>query len=192
MKQPLQLLVCVIMGTLAFVVEPRHLLDLRTEVLTFLSILLGAVLFRLGRGLPPLAVERLEVRQIKRVADAFKEVARRLMWVFAATGITVLFLIAAEPLMALAHGSPMLQRIVAFIASSLSAFAVVRAVVVVLGDRDLVNLQADLIVRDAQKRHARETSAKLDKAEEERPFTTSEDYGGLSRAAGVGNAAADK
>ena len=182
MKQSLQLLVCAAMGALALLVEPRHLLDLRTEVLTFLSILLGAVLFRLGRGLPPLAMEQLEVREIKRIADAFKEVARRLMWVFGVTGITVLFLIAAEPLMTLAHGSPLLQRGVAFLASSLSAFAVVRAVVVVLGDRDLVNLQADLIVRDAQKRYAREASAELDRAEEDRPFTTSEDYGGLRNA----------
>ncbi len=181
MKWWLQLLICAAMGTIALFVEPRQLLDLRTEVLTFLSILLGAVLFRLGRGLPQLAVEQLEVLEVKRIANAFKELARRLMWVFFVTGVTVLLLIAAEPLMALAHGWQFLQRGVAFVASGLSTFAFVRAVAVVLGDRDLVNLQADLIERDAQKRHATKAAAELDKAEQAKPFATPEGYGGLTK-----------
>ena len=110
-----------------------------------------------------------------------KELARRLMWVFFVTGVTVLLLIAAEPLMALAHGWQFLQRGVAFVASGLSTFAFVRAIAVVLGDRDLVNLQADLIERDAQKRHATKAAAELDKAEQAKPFATSEGYGGLTK-----------
>lgn len=181
MKLWLQVLICAVMGTIALFVEPRQLLDLRTEVLTFLSILLGAVLFRLGRGLPQLVVDELDVQEVKRIADAFKEVARRLMWVFGVTGITVLFLISAEPLVTFAHEWPPLRRVVVFFASFLSTLAFVRAVYVVLGDKDLVDLQADLIKRDAQKRHARKAAAELDKAEQAKPFASSENYGGFRK-----------
>lgn len=181
MKWWLQLLICAATGMAALLVEPKHLLDLRTEVLTFLSILLGAVLFRLGRGLPQLAVEQLDVQEVKSVADAFKEVTRRLMWVFSVTGITVLFLIAVEPLMTLMHGWPSLRRGVIFVASSLSVFAFVRTIAVVLGDQDLVNLQADLMERDAQMRHTKQAAAELNKAEEEKPHAPSKDYGGFRK-----------
>lgn len=174
-----QILICLFFAVMALFGEPSHLLELRTELLTFLSILLGAVMFRLGRGLPQLAMEQLDVQDVQRIADAFREVAGRLLGVFAVTGITILFLIAAEPLLTLADSWPRIRQGVVFVGAFLVTFALVRAVAVVLGDRDLVDLQAELLKQDALKRHAKEFNARMNRAERERPFSSSEEYGGL-------------
>ena len=179
MKSWVQMLICAAIGVAAFFAEPRLLLDMRAELLTFLSVLLGAVLFRLGRGFPQLALDQMDVQQVSRVADAFKIVAGRLLGVFAVTGTTVLFLVLTEPILALVDRWPSIQRIVTCTTSMLVAFAVVRAVAVVLGDKVLLDMQADLVKRDAAKRHARTAAAELDRAGQEAPFTTPKDYGGL-------------
>ena len=173
--------ICMAVAVMALFVEPSCLLELRTELLTFLSILFGAVMFRLGRGVPQLAMEQLGVQDVRRIADAFKEVARRLLSVFAVTGITALFLIVAEPLLALADYWPRVRQGIVFVGAFLVTFALVRAIAVVLGDRDLVYLQAELLKQDALKRHAKKATAKLDRAERENPFASSEEYGGLKK-----------
>ena len=181
MRPWLQVLICAATGVAACFAEPKLLLDMRGELLTFLSVLLGAVLFRLGRGFPQLALDQLDVQEVRRIVAAFKVVAGRLLAVFAITGTTVLVLVLAEPVLTWVERFPAIRRLVTCTTSVLVAFTIVRAVAVVLGDKDLLYLQARLVERDAEKRHARNAAAKLDKAEQEKPFTTPKDYGGLHK-----------
>ena len=181
MRPWLQVLICAATGMAAFFADPDLLLNLRGELLTFLSVLLGAVLFRLGRGFPQLTLDQLDVQEVHRIVAAFKVVAGRLLVVFAVTGTTVLILVLAEPVLTWVERFPAIRRFVTCAMSVLVALTVVRAVAVVLGDKALLDLQAHLVKRDAEKRHARNATAKLDKAEQEKPFATPKDYGGLHK-----------
>ena len=177
MKRWLLLLLCV-PGVCAFFFDPSWWLDSRSKALTFLAILLGAVLFRLGRGLPQLTVERLGSSEIELIAEAFKVVGSHLVWVFCITVLAILCLILTEPFLILGHDS-WAVRLATSTTLVLSTMALERTVAVVRGDRDLIRLQADLVKRDAWKRNAGESAKSLDKAEREKPMTPADGYGGL-------------
>lgn len=177
----LQLLVCVAAGVVAVLVEPTSWLGLRVEILTFLSVLLAAVLFRLGRGLPNLAWEGMKSEEAQHIADTFKIVGGRLVFVFTAVGGTVLWLILVESLYAAFCDSPVIAGVVAWITGFLISFSLVRAVVLVLGDRDLIALQVELVRRIMQKRRATENKRRLDEAEREKPPPPPDGYGGLHK-----------
>lgn len=174
----LRAFLCLLPSLVAFFFDPSWWIDLRVESLTFLSILLGAVLFRLGRGLPPLAVERLDASEVQRVADAFKVVGDRLVWVFAITGLSIVGMLLTAPLLALGNES-LAVRGAASATLFLSALSVERAIALVRGDRDLIRQQADLLKKDARKRDAGRTVDALDDAERRRPFATQKGYGEL-------------
>lgn len=176
----LRALLCVLPGVSAFFFDPSWWLDLRAEVLTFLSILIGAALFRLGRGLPQLAVERLDTSEVQRIAEAFKIVGDRLVWVFGITGLSILCLLATEPLLACGHDS-LFVRGATSTTLILSALALDRAVALVRGDRDLIRQQAELLKRDALKRYAEQSASVLDEAERRKPFSSREGYGELHK-----------
>ena len=174
----LRVLPCLLLGFFAFFFDPSWWISLRAEVLTFLSILLGAVLFRLGRGLPQLAVERLEASEVQRIADAFKVVGDRLVWVFAVTGLSIVCLLLTVPFLDLGHDS-LTVRLAASATLLLSAVSLERAIALVGGDRDLIRLQAELLKRDARKRDAGQTKVVLDDAERRKPFVSQKGYGDL-------------
>ena len=179
MKTWIRLLIYVLLGGVAALfLKPGLWFDLRTEILTFLSILLGAVLFRLGRGLPQLTVERLRSSEVQRIGEAFEVVGDRLVWVFAVTGLAILCLILTEPLLAFGHSSIPIRGIT-WVSISLLALSLDRAIALVGGDRDLVRLQAGLLRRDTQKRDAEKSAAALNEAERQRPLSPHKGYGGI-------------
>lgn len=174
----LRLLLFCVPGFCAFFFDPGWWLDSRPEALTFLAILLGAVLFRLGRGLPQLTVERLGSSEIERIAEAFKVVGGRLVWVFGVTALAILCLILTELFLTLGRDS-WVVRLATSATLVFSIVALERTVAVVKGDRDLIRLQADLVKRDARKRDAAESAKALDEAEQKKPITPADGYGGL-------------
>ena len=174
----LRALLCLLPPVCAFFFDLSWWFDLRAEVLTFLSILLGAVLFRLGRGLPQLAVERLAASKVQRIANAFKVVGDRLVWVFAITALSILLLLAVEPLLTLGSDSLFVRGATAM-TLLLSALSLERAIALVIGDRDLIRQQAQLLEVDARKRHAELSALALDEAERRKPISSQEGYGGL-------------
>ena len=61
---------------------PANWLSIATLILVWLSTLAAAVLFRLGRGLPPFQTEELKLETISRLTQATQDVARRLSVLF--------------------------------------------------------------------------------------------------------------
>ena len=175
-----QLAICIAFAIGALFVEPNELLTLRAEVLTFLSILLGAVLFRLGRGLPQLAVEELTLNEVQRLTDAFKVVGERLVWVFWVTVFAIFLLILIEPLHTNFCDSWLVR--VAFSMTAFSiALSLVRVVAVVQGDKDLIWQQAELVKHNARKRSVKREIEDLNEAQRKKPLTPSEGYGDITR-----------
>lgn len=169
---------CLLPSVLVFFFDPSWWIGLRAEVLTFLSILFGAVLFRLGRGLPQLTVDRLDPSEVQRIADAFKIVGDRLVWVFAITGSSIAGVLLTVPLLVFGNDS-LPVRAAATATLLLSALSVERAIALVRGDRDLIRLQAELLKKDARKRYVSTTVGVLDEAERRNPFTPTKGYGEL-------------
>ena len=177
----LQSAICVLCTLFPLFVDPRFWPDLRTEILVFLSVLLGAVLFRLGRGLPQLEVDSVSLTEVNRLADAYKLVGDRLVWVFAITMAAILFTIVNKPLLAISQEWSWVVRSIGCVTTLVVTLALVRAGAVVLGDRDLIRHQVELLKRAAQKRHADEQAERLDEAERQTPMAPSEGYGGIRR-----------
>ena len=177
----LQLFVCVAGGTIAVLVGPSFWMSIRMEVLTFLSVLLAAVLFRLGRGIPDLAWEGADSDRVRRIAGSFKIVGDRLAYMFGVVAGAVLWLILIEPLHASFCHSPRITQGLAWITGFLVFFSLVRAVVLVSGDRNLISLQVDLVERIAHRQDVSEEKKRLDAAEHDRPLRPPDGYGGLHK-----------
>ena len=177
----IQASICVVSVLFPLFVEPRYWPDLRTETLVFLSILLGAVLFRLGRGIPSLAVESARLVDVQRLTEAFKVVGYRLVWVFAVTAIAILLVILNKPLLSISQDWPWLVRVIGCATVLMITLSVVRAVVMVMGDLDIIRQQAELLKRSAEACHAAESKEALDKAERLNPLASSEGYGGIEK-----------
>ena len=174
----LQLAICTAIAIGALFFEPTELLKLRLEILTFLSILLGAVLFRLGRGLPQLAVEELSLEEVQRIADAFKVIGERLVWVFWVTVCSISLLIFIEPL----HSKfceTWFLRFAFSITVFVVALSLVRVLAVVQGDKDLIWQQAELVKRNAKKRAAKKKIEDLNEVRRSTPHSPSDNYGGI-------------
>ena len=174
----LQLAICIAFAMGALFIEPIELLALRTEILTFQSILLGAVLFRLGRGFTQLALDELRLGEVQQIADAFKVVGGRLVWVFGVTALAIVLLIVIEPLHTKFCDS-WVVRTISSITTFCIALSLVRVMAVVQGDKDLIWQQAELVKRNAQLRSAKQEIEDLDEAQNRRPLSPSEGYGGI-------------
>ena len=148
----LQLLICLISASVPLLIEPCHWPDFRSEILIFLSVLLGAVLFRLGRGLPQLEIGSLSLDKVQRLADAYKVVGDRLVWVFSVTTAAILLSVVNEPLLAYFQNRPFAVRTIGCVTVFVVVLSVVRAWAVVIGDRDLIRQQAELLKLAARKR----------------------------------------
>lgn len=173
----LQLSICTAFAIGAFFF-PTELLTLRLEILTFLSILLGAVLFRLGRGLPQLAVEELNLKEVERIADAFKVIGERLVWVFWVAAFAISLLILIDPLYS-KFCDTWFVRLASLITAFFIALSLVRVVAVVQGDKDLIWQQAELVKKNAKKRSAKKKIEDLNEARRGTPQSPSENYGGI-------------
>ena len=183
MARWLQVAIPIVVAVAAFFLEPGYWKSIRSEAMLVLSVLAAAVLFRLGRGFPPVAIEEMEIGEAKHLADTFKVVARRLAWVAAVTAVALLCLAGMEvgyKLIVLLC-SPETVETCARAAGSMLAFVIAlafcRAVMVVLGDLSAITVQSDYIVKSVQRRHARNAAAAHDEAERAKPFERPPNYG---------------
>ena len=184
MKRWLQIGIPLLAGGGAFIaMEPCHWDTIRSEAMLVLSVLAGAVLFRLGRGLPPVSIDHLEIDEAYSLAEAYKVVSRRLAYV---AGVTAAALIGLA-VIGVFHRFIALYLppdLVAFFGSiatailaAVIAFAFCRAIELVLGDISTVAIQSDSIVKGVQRRQAREAEKALAKAQRDQPFEKTSNYG---------------
>ena len=166
-----------------FAMEPSHWASIRGGSMIVFSVLVGALLFRLGRGIPPVTVDYLEVDEAKDMASAFKTVARRLA-IVAGVSTAALFGLAVVGVLHQTVDQHLPPHIGAFCAKLLTAvlaggiaFAFCRAFMVIRGDLSSIALQSDNMVKCVQRRHARDKIAALDEAEKDRPFKAPANYG---------------
>lgn len=185
MAQWLQIVVSGVTAVAAFALDPSDWKSIRPEAMLVLSVLAAAVLFRLGRGFPPVSTDELEVDEARRLAETFRVVARRLAWVAAVAAVALFCLAGMEvgyKLLALLFSAETVE-ICAKAAGSILAFVIAlafcRAVMVVLGDLSATAVQSDNMVKSVQRRHARDAAAALDEAEKAQPFEKPSNYGGV-------------
>ncbi|MCY4548170.1 MAG: hypothetical protein OXC28_07370 [Defluviicoccus sp.] len=180
-----QFLICLVAAAGAFALEPSDWLSIRSEAMVVLSVLAAAVLFRLGRGLPPVSTDELEVEEAKRLAKTFQIVARRLAFVAGVTAVALVGLAVLEVGCRLAalHLPPLIAEWCFKAAGAVLAFVIAlafcRAVMVVLGDLSAIAVQSDHMVKSVLRRRAGEAAAALDEAERAQPFEKPANYGGL-------------
>ena len=150
-----------------------------------LSILAAAVLFRLGRGVPSVSIDGLDVAEAEKLAKAYEVVAQRLAVV---AGWTVIGLLGLA-MIGIAHrligqhlpadiAQVCCQALTAALAAIL-ALTFCRAVVLVRGDLSSVRVQGKSMVTSVRRRHVEQATAALEEAERAEPFKTPPNYGEL-------------
>ena len=181
----LQIVISLVAAVASLALDPSDWKSIRSEAMVVLAVMAAAVLFRLGRGFPPISIDEMEVDEAQKLAAAFKVVARRLAFVAAVTAVALFGLAGMEvgyKLITL-HLPPGIGEVCVKAAgatlAALIAFAFSRAVVVVLGDLSAIAVQSDNMVKSVQRRHARDSVAALDKAERDEPFKKPSSYGNL-------------
>ena len=184
MKRWLQIGIPLVAGGGAFIaMEPFHWDSIRSEAMLVLSVLAGAVLFRLGRGLPQVSIDHLEIDEAKKLAEAYIVVSRRLAYVAGVTAASLvgLAVIGVFHRFIVLYLPPDLVAIVGSTATAILAaviaFAFCRAIELVLGDISTVAIQSDSIVKGVQRRQALEADKALGKAQQAQPFERPSNYG---------------
>ena len=178
----IQLAATVILTALGFtLVSPARWFDISTAIVPALSIIAAAVLFRLGRGLPNFEVATLPAAEVRRLATAYCIVARN-----TAVILVVLFLaIALGALPALWGGNPpsepaLFVPTLARTGMTVTAFAVIRTVALVLGDLALIRLQAQLLEQHIKAQHVTINKVRREHGRKTKPLSTPPGYGGLA------------
>lgn len=185
MKRWLQIAISGAVAGASLAMEPDHWDLIRSEALLVLSVLAGAVLFRLGRGLPSISIDHLEVDEARSLAETYRVVTRRLAYVAGVTALALIGLATVGILHRLIatylppDSGAVLAALVTAMLAALIAFAFCRAVDLVLGDLSSVTVQSESIVKGVQRRHAREQDEALDKAGRDEPFEEPSNYGDL-------------
>ena len=165
--------------------EPCHWDSIRSEAMLVLSVLAAAVLFRLGRGVPLVSIDHLEVDEAESLAEAYRIVSRRLAFVAGVTAAALigLAMIGIVHHLIELHLPPDIRSVCAKLATAvlaaIIAFAFCRAFMLVRGDLSSVAVQSESIVKSVRRRHARDVEAALDKAEKTQPFNKPSNYGDI-------------
>ena len=178
----LQIMLSLAAAVVAFLfMEPAHWGSIRDGAMIVFSILVAAVLFRLGRGIPPVAVDYMEIGEAKILAKTFKTIARRLSIV---AGVSTAALLGLAAIGSFHQAETFYAKVLAAALAGVMAFAFYRAVMVVLGDLSSIALQSENMVNCVrrrhvreQRRHARDKIAALDEAEKDQPFKKPSNYG---------------
>ena len=188
MFERLQLVVSITVGVVAAVfMESHHWAHIRAGTMLVLSILAGAVLFRLGRGMPTVDMDELEVVEVEELTSAFQIVTNRLVWIVKVTGVALVGLVGIDfihkvvecLLLEFSISPTFAVQATTGLLAFVIALAFCRAVMLVRGDQDLVVVQSRNMVKVAQRRHARHGRSMLDEAEGEHPFQPPTGYGKL-------------
>ena len=159
--------------------SPLQWLGIKQEIMLVLSIMAGAILFRLGRGIPYMEVGELSIGDIRKLADAMKTISFRLSYVLAVTSISLIFLSLIE----IIHRSIQAPQTTTAVLAFFIVFSVCRAVVVVMGDINFTALQSEIMIKNARRRSAKRkvsiVSEQMIKEERENPFRPPSNYGNL-------------
>lgn len=145
-----------------------------------LSIIAAAVLFRLGRGLPPFEVATLSAAEVRRVSDAYRIGARN-----TAAILIVLLLALCSGLFGIVWSEtavadcPLLGKSLTFIGIALNVLAVMRTIALVQGDLSLIRLQAELLEESIRRQHTAVNKVRREHGRRKAPVSTPRDYGGL-------------
>lgn len=183
-KIVVQVLLALTLAMVAYCfLDPARWVAVVPDVATGLSILAAAVLFRLGRGLPPFAVGEVSLDRVRTLTRAYEKVSTRLAVILGIALCALISLALARLGLAEREGQldpwPVGRELMAA-SVFLSALAIVRGVALIAGDLDLVRLQSSLVAEDARLRRAREEKEKIGEAVQTRPFKNPESYGGLA------------
>lgn len=159
--------------------EPSLWIDIKREVMLVLSVMAGAILFRLGRGIPYMEVGELSISEIRKLANAMKTISFRLSYVLAVTSISLIGLALIEIIHRVTQTPQAATAVLAFFI----VFSICRAVMVVMGDINFTALQSEIMVQNARRRSAKRkanmVSEKMLKEERENPFRPPSNYGNL-------------
>ena len=184
MKLRLQIAIpCLVAVVASLAMDPSHWDSIRDGAMIVLSVLVAAVLFRLGRGIPPVIIDYLRVDEARDLAKAFNTIALRLSIVAAVTtgaffGLAMIgFLHELVDQYLPEDIGDVCAKVLTAALAWIMAFAFCRAVMVVRGDLSFIAVQSENMVKCVQRRHARDEIVALDEAEKIQPFKASPNYG---------------
>lgn len=170
-------------------VVPLHFwADSRSSLLTAFSVIAGAVMVRLARGLPFTNADHFEVEEIRQVTTAIKQIMRSLqalIFVILGTMIAFTFIERVETLLT-KYGLPLTQALGGRGLSAGLAFMLAfvwgRIVQVVAGDYSLVELQSKFMIRAVERKEIEKYEAARAShaaAVGEAPYSTPTGFGRL-------------
>ena len=154
--------------------DSSHWSEVRTEAMLVFSVMAGAVLFRLGRGVPSMDVGELAMDDVQRLAYIYNTIASRLSWVMASTAITLAGLVLIEFIYK--YFTSVAQWATAGLIFSI-VFSAIRAIDLVRGDVNLTKFLSSIMIKNAQRRHAKKQSASIEKVKHKDEFQPPDNYG---------------
>ncbi len=167
-----------------FRMEPSHWSDIRQGTMLALSVLSAAVFVRLARGMPITNTDFFEVQEIRDLSYAVRTVMRRMIILIVLAFISIIGTVFIEILQKAVAATALSGDLKMIVSSTFSGtlsfvitFTLARAVYVVRGDYNLVELQSDLMTRAVERKHAKEAAARLEEADKALPFKQRDGYG---------------
>ena len=154
--------------------DSSHWSEVRTEAMLVFSVMAGAVLFRLGRGVPSIDVGEIDVEDVKRLAHIYNKIAWRLSWVMASTAIALAGLALIE--FVNSHFASLAQWATAGLIFFI-VFSSIRMIELVRGDIDLTKCLSSVMIKNAQRRHAKKQSESIEEAKRKDDFQPPDNYG---------------
>ena len=133
----------------------------------------GAVLFRLGRGIPSMDTDELRIHEIEEFTKVITTISVRLSIVMWVTGAALICLSLHKVFEFLPH------QISTGMLVFLITFAFCRAIIVVRGDVGFARFQSDIMVRNAKRRNNVQNIRDAVRLERDESFQSPSNYGGL-------------
>lgn len=162
--------------------------ELNEALLSVVAIVSAGVLVRLARGVPFSVIDVLEADEARKLSDALKQAVRALGGLLAGCFLTALCLAFIGQLNSMFESEtaqtilPFTDNLdyVAFLVSLLLSFVFVRTYAVVKGDIEIVDIQADILVRQRNKETAEEFKERIAKPAGQN-FSAPKNYGGVKK-----------
>lgn len=155
--------------------------NLRTGIVTALSVIAAATLVRLARGLPFANPDHFEPDEVDKVIGAVKQLARALRLLLGFTLATMFLVIVASSLVSglakVPHlNSPYVEKAVSAITAAMLSYVVVRIWQVVGSDISLLDEQARFLSRAVHRKQGKKFEEQVEGSNIP-PFKTPEGYG---------------
>lgn len=159
------------------IMDPAHWRDVREPAMLVLAVMAGAILFRLGRGIPPMDTDELHVHEIRQFTQVITAISIRLSMVMLVTGAALVGLILIDTAHEFSRFLP--HQIPTGILVFLITLAFCRAIIVVRGDVDFAKFQSDIIVKNAARRKNIQNIRDAQRIEKDESYQPSPHYGRL-------------